>query len=301
MFGYVTPLKGEMKVKDFERFKCYYCGLCCQIKKNFGNLPRLSLNYDMTFLGLLLDGISPEYIKVSKHKCILHPTQKKIVIYNNEALSYASYMNISLVYYKFIDDINDDNNTLSKLKSYMLWPYKRKFPKAIESINSKIAQCLSDLSKLETSKNFSSIDEISHPFSNLVGIILKGYPGKLIDDSDKLRTTLYNFGYTLGKWIYLIDALDDLKEDMIKNKFNPINHLYNINNLDYNEFIEAIKPRMEFTILNCGYTCLENLQKLNLVRNRDILYNVIELGLMDKYLKVITNPDKTNESKRSDL
>ena len=225
MFGYVTPLKGEMKVKDFERFKCYYCGLCCQIKKNFGNLPRLSLNYDMTFLGLLLDGISPEDIKVSKHKCILHPTQKKIVIYNNEALSYASYMNISLVYYKFIDDINDDNNTLSKLKSYMLWPYKRKFPKAIESINSKIAQCLSDLSKLETSKNFSSIDEISHPFSNLVGIILKGYPGKLIDDSDKLRNTLYNFGYTLGKWIYLIDALDDLKEDMIKQEVVRKNHI----------------------------------------------------------------------------
>ena len=62
MFGYVTPLKGEMKVKDFERFKCYYCGLCCHIKKQFGNIPRIALNYDMTFLGLLLDALSPDEV-----------------------------------------------------------------------------------------------------------------------------------------------------------------------------------------------------------------------------------------------
>ena len=301
MFGYVTPLKAEMKVKDFARFKCYYCGLCCHIKKEFGNIPRMSLNYDMTFLGLLLDGLNPDELNVSSHRCALHPAEKKLVISNNKALSYAAAMNISLFYYKLLDDVNDDENLKSKFFSLILSPYKKKFSSSIIKINDDIKQCLNKLSTLEDNKSFTSIDEICDPFSNLVGIILRDYPYKLIDDSEELRNTLYNLGYSIGKWIYLIDALDDLKSDMEKGKFNPINFLYNKDSLVYDKFIEFIKPKIEFTILNCGYSAKENLEKLQLNRNEDILYNIIELGLMDKYVNVAKHPKSTNETKRSDL
>jgi len=301
LFGYVTPLKAEMKVKDFARFKCYYCGLCCHIKKEFGNIPRMSLNYDMTFLGLLLDGLNPDELKVSSHRCALHPAEKKLVISDNKALSYAAAMNISLFYYKLLDDVNDDKNLKSKFFSLILSPYKKKFSSSIIKINDDIKQCLNKLSTLEDNKSFTSIDEICDPFSNLVGIILRDYPYKLIDDSEELRNTLYNLGYSIGKWIYLIDALDDLKSDMEKGKFNPINFLYNKDSLVYDKFIEFIKPKIEFTILNCGYTSKENLKKLQLNRNKDILYNIIELGLMDKYIIITKNPESANETKRRDL
>jgi hypothetical protein len=301
LFGYVTPLKAEMKVKDFARFKCYYCGLCCHIKKEFGNIPRMSLNYDMTFLGLLLDALNPEDLEVSSHRCALHPTEKKIVIANNKALSYAASMNISLFYYKLLDDVNDDKNFKSKFFSIVLSPYKRKFASSIIKINNDIKKCLNNLSILENNKTFNSIDEICDPFSNLVGIILRDYPFELINDSTELRNTLYNLGYSIGKWIYLIDALDDLKADMEKEKFNPINFLYNKDFLPYDKFIEFIKTKIEFTILNCGYSAKENLEKLQLNRNEDILYNIIELGLMDKYVNVAKHPKSTNETKRSDL
>jgi len=301
LFGYVTPLKAEMKVKDFARFKCYYCGLCCHIKKEFGNIPRMSLNYDMTFLGLLLDALNPEELEVSSYRCSLHPTEKKIVIANNKALSYAAAMNISLFYYKLLDDVNDDKSFKSKFFSIVLSPYKRKFGDSIVKINNDIKQCLNNLSILEDNKTFNSIDEICDPFSNLVGIILRDYPFELINDSPELRNTLYNLGYSIGKWIYLIDALDDLKADMEKGKFNPINFLYNKDFLTYNRFIEFIKTKIEFTILNCGYSAKENLEKLQLNRNEDILYNIIELGLMDKYVNVTKHPESTNETKRSDL
>lgn len=301
MFGYVTPLKAEMKIKDFARFKCYYCGLCCHIKKEFGNIPRMALNYDMTFLGLLLDALSPDELEVSHHRCILHPTEKKVVIINNKALTYAASMNISLSYYKILDDVNDDKDLKSKFLYTILSPYTKKFSQSIIQINSKIQSNLNELSNLESNKSFSSIDEICHPFSNLVGIIFRDYPYKLIDDSDDLRSTLYSLGYSIGKWIYLIDALDDLKSDMINKKFNPINFLYNKNLLLYDEFIEIINKKIEFTILNCGYSCKENLEKLNLNKNRDILYNIIELGLMDKYTNVTKHPESTNETKRRDL
>lgn len=301
MFGYVTPLKEEMKVKDFARFKCYYCGLCCHIKKEFGNIPRLALNYDMTFLGLLLDALSPDELEVSHHRCSLHPAEKKPVIINNKALSYSSAMNVALSYYKLLDDVNDDKNLKSKFLSTILSPYTKRFSSPIIEINDKIKKSLNKLSILENNKSFNYIDEICDPFSNLVGIILRDYPYKLTNDSAELRTTLYNLGYSIGKWIYLIDALDDLKSDMEKEKFNPINFLYNKDSLTYEKFIELIRSRIEFTILNCGYNCKENLDKLNLNRNKDILYNIIELGLMDKYVSVSKHPESTNETKRRDL
>lgn len=301
LFGYVTPLKGELKVKDFSRFKCYYCGLCCHIKNQFGNIPRLSLNYDMTFLGLLLDGLNPDEVEVSSHRCILHPGEKKMVISNNKSISYAAYINIALFYYKLVDDVEDDKTLKSKISASILSPYRKKIPPSVMKTDFEIKKCLTVLSELEQNKSFSSLDEICDPFSRLVGTVLKNYPYELTDDSDNLRNTLYTLGYSIGKWIYLIDALDDLKKDMEQNKFNPINFLYNKDNMIYDDFIESIKSRIEFTILNCGYSIKENLMQLDLKRNKDILYNIVELGLMDKYIKVINHPDNTNETKRSDL
>ena len=124
---------------------------------------------------------------------------------------------------------------------------------------------------------------------------MKECPFKLVNDSEELRNNLYNFGYTLGKWIYLIDAFDDLEDDIKKQKFNPINHLYNKENYSFNELLPLIKERLEFSILNCSYNCNEILKLLPLKRNEDILKNILELGMMDKYLKI---SNKTCENKK---
>lgn len=293
MFGYVTPLKNELKVKDFDIFKYYYCGLCYEIKKNFGNIPRITLNYDMTFLAVLIDSLNDNDLNLNEIRCLFHPIYKRTLLYNSNALSYASFMNISLTYYKLLDDAEDDCSLKSKLEAFFLLQYKKKFPKSINSINTKIKINLSTLSSLEKNKSFNSIDEICNPFSTLVGYIFKDYPYTLKDDSYTLRNTLYTLGYSLGKWIYLIDALDDLKDDMKKNKFNPINFLYNKNNLTYTELIKLIKPKMEFLILSCACCCKDNLSKLILYKNQDILKNTLELGLIHKYNLIINNLDDT--------
>ena len=289
MFGYVTPLKPELKIREYEFFRSYYCGVCMHIKENFGNLPRLTLNYDMTFLGLLLDGLHKESPQIKFQRCMAHPLKNKPMIISNKSLEYTAAMNVSLVYYKLLDDVNDDKSLKSKVESLMLSPYKRKFNRNVTKVNDIIEENLNELSRLEKNKNFNSIDEISHPFALIVAKILEMYPENFEDDSENLRYELYNLGYALGKWIYLIDAMDDLKEDIEKKKFNPINFLYNKNNKSYEELLIEIKPRMEFTILNCGYNCRESLDKLPLKRNREILKNIISLGMMDKYEKIINN------------
>jgi Family of unknown function (DUF5685) len=297
LFGYVTPLKAELKVKDFTKFRSYYCGLCFQLKNSAGNIPRAVLNYDMTFLAILIDSLSIKEPNIEIKRCIAHPTDKKPVIIENHALHYAAAMNLTLFYHKVKDDIQDDNNIKSKVIERILYPYQKKINKSIDNINKIIKKNLLILTDLENNKNFSSIDEISHPFSDIVGSILKEYPNELIDDSTELRNNLYRLGYTLGKWIYLIDALDDLKDDILNKKFNPINFLFNDNNQSYDDLIPLIQERLEFTILNCSYNCKDLLSKLPLKRNEDILKNILELGMMDKYISILNN---TSEDKRSD-
>ncbi|MGL5351845.1 MAG: DUF5685 family protein [Clostridium sp.] len=295
MFGYVTPLKQELKIKDFNRFRSYYCGLCFNIKEDFGNIPRMALNYDMTFLALLLDGLSIDEVDFEFKRCATHPVKKKPTVIKNKALSYAAAINVALVYYKILDDVEDDKTLSSKLKLFTLSPYKNKFNNATKDLNEIISTKLKILSDLEDNLNFSCIDEICHPFSEIVGEILKCYPNELVEDGEELRDNLYNLGYTLGKWIYLIDALDDLKKDMENKEFNPIIFLYNKSNLSYEALKENIKEKIEFTILNCSYNCALYLSKLPLQRNIDILKNTLELGMMDKYMNVLNN---TNENKR---
>ena len=296
MFGYVTPLKEELKVREFNEFKGYYCGICFSIKDTFGNIPRGLLNYDMTFLALLLDGLSEEQYSVKQKRCFAHPSKKKPVIIDNKAIDYAANMNVSLAYYKAIDDKLDDKTIASNVKALVMWPYKRKFSDSIKDINKIIEENLKKLSTLEANKNFSSIDEICHPFSNIVGKILELYPNKIFNDSKEKRDLLFSFGYTLGKWIYLIDALDDLEDDIKKNKFNPINYLYNKENLSYDDLLNLTKSTLEFSILNCAYNCQTLLDQLEIKKHKNTLDNIISLGMMHRYT-IVSKKCKCNKQK----
>lgn len=291
MFGYVTPYKMELKIKDYEKFKSYYCGLCKSIKTHYGNIPRMSLNYDITFLAILLDSLNDEKPIYKKEHCIVHPIRKKIILQDNSALAYAAFSNTILFYYKLLDDINDDNS----LKSKLLCPIFKKsikkskleFQKLIKYIEDK----LKDLYNIEHSKQFNSLDEISHPFAQLTGYILSYYKS----DNNKVSTTLFNLGYNLGKWIYIIDALDDLEKDMKKNNFNPINILFNKESNDYETLKYNITDRLEFILLNCSRHCLSYLNELNLQKNKELLFNIFQYGMIDKMNKVFKRSDLTNE------
>lgn len=277
MFGYVMPCTPELKMKDYEKFKAYYCGLCISIKKQYGNLPRFTLNYDMTFLAILLDSIEEEKCKVEIHRCVAHPLKKKNFIVKNPAVDYAAFCNLSLVYYKLLDDVDDDNSISSKAKAILLSPYLKKFPKNLIKHTEYIKKSLIKLHKLETSNNPLNIDELSHPFADLTGFIISAYT-----ENSEYKNILYNIGYNLGKWIYIIDAYDDLKDDMEKHKFNAINASMNKDNLPFEEFRDSIKSKIDFILGLCGKMCFDYLKQLPMKTNLDIINNILQYGLLDK-------------------
>lgn len=89
-------------------------------------------------------------------------------------------------------------------------------------------------------------------------------------------------GYNLGKWIYIIDAYDDLKDDMEAKKFNAINRTMNKDNKPFEDLAKEISPKISFILSMCGQNCLHNLNELPLKTNQGILFNILQYGLLDK-------------------
>lgn len=290
MFGYVTPYKMELKIKDYEMFKAYYCGLCISIKNNFSNLCRMTLNYDMTFLGILLDSLEYSKHKYVVTKCIAHPMKKKPKVIDNRALDYAAFCNVSLVYYKLLDDYNDDNSLSKKFISMYIKKFINKSKEDLSPILVNIEENINKLSSLEKSQNVISIDELSDPFASLTAFIVSYYY-----KDENFYNELYDLGYNLGRWIYIIDAFDDLKEDMEKHKFNAINKAFNVENLSYEDLIIKEGNRIEFNLIMSANSTSEALDKLPINKNKDLLFNILQLGLMNKIETIKSRSDKKHE------
>lgn len=291
MFGYITPCKMELKIKDYEKIKAYYCGLCRNIKYDFGNLPRITLNYDTTFLAIFLDAFSKDKEKYIKKNCILHPVKKRVFLIDNEPLKYASTLNIILAYHKVLDDVTDDNTLKSKIFSSILKSYLNKIPNNFQNTEENIVEKLDKLYYLEKNKNISSLDELSHPFGELTAYTIMAYL-----NNKEYEDALYHLGYNLGKWIYIIDAFDDLEKDLKRNKFNGIDLILNKDNMPYDDFVVSIENRLNFILTSYARECSIALESLPIVKNKDILFNIFNFGLLEKMDKVFeTKRRKTNE------
>ena len=60
MFGYVIPRKSELRVREWESYRAYYCGLCKELGREYGFLSRFVLNYDLVLLALTADSLAGE-------------------------------------------------------------------------------------------------------------------------------------------------------------------------------------------------------------------------------------------------
>ena len=107
MFGYIVMNKPEIKMKDFDMYRTFYCGLCRELREKYGISGQITLSYDMTFVIMLLSGLYEPKTYKGTTRCILHPVRKQPVR-KNVMTEYCADMNILLTYYKCLDDWNDD-------------------------------------------------------------------------------------------------------------------------------------------------------------------------------------------------
>ena len=132
MFGYVTANKPELKIREFARYKGYYCGLCHTLLENHGRRGQMTLTYDMTFLVILLSSLYEPKEEEMRKRCLIHPAKKQYMI-QNEVSVYASDMNILLTYDHLKDDW-DDERKISGFLGMKVFAAKKKSPSRFRGV-----------------------------------------------------------------------------------------------------------------------------------------------------------------------
>lgn len=277
MFGYIIINKGDMKFKEFDIYHSYYCGLCDALKRRYGKAGQLCLSYDMTFVVMLLSSLYEPETEVGWVKCIVHPFEKHPVR-KNEFSGYCADMNLLFTYYKCKDDWADEKK-ISRLA------YGRLLRRAYRSVclrygekSKKIAALLREIGQEEKKQN-QDIDHMAGLFGEIMGEIFAVR-------EDEWKDSLKTMGYFLGKFIYLMDAYEDIEEDIRQKRYNPLRKKY-----DSTDFEEEIKTIL--TMMMAG--CCREFEKLPVIEHAEILRNILYSGVWYRYEMVHQKREQKQE------
>ncbi|MFA9462860.1 MAG: DUF5685 family protein [Velocimicrobium sp.] len=276
MFGYVMVNKPELKIKDFETYQSFYCGLCKTLKTSYGRRGQVTLTYDMTFLILFLTALYEPETKIKKVSCLLHPLNKH-TIRVNEISEYAADMNILVTYYKLLDDWKDDKSLKSLLASFLYRKKSNAIGETYKRQSTAIKSALQELFECEKRKE-TNIDVVCRCFGKLTEELF-------IYKEDEWEETLRKIGFFLGKFIYLLDAYDDLAEDRKKNHYNPFLLQGEINEQEYSKHILTLMMA----------ECAKEFEKLPIIEEADILRNIIYSGVWMKYEQLNHRKDTNDD------
>lgn len=268
MFGYVKINKPELKVREYEQYKSYYCGLCHTLKKEYGTVGQMTLNYDMTFLILVLSSLYECKDTVLSGRCKsspIKPVQKR----KNEITDYAAAMNIFLTYYHFDDDWRDERNKLSLAYREALHSKAVRAAKRYPRQAAVIKRELQNLSRMEKDGT-ANIDELAACFGRLMA-------GLFLYKKDEFAVHLYNMGFALGKFIYIMDAYDDLEKDLDSGAFNPFRGMNTDDGFD--AFVEnALNIIMA--------ECINAYEMLPAIKDEEIIRNILYAGVWQRYNQI---------------
>ncbi len=282
LFGYIMPEKPELKIKEFDIYRAYYCGVCKAIGKRHGQLKRMTLTYDAAFLSLLLCSLLKVETKLVRERCIVHPLKKSFVTYN-EIIDYSSDINIILAYNNIKDKWKDDSSKAALAGMAVLGRAYGKLTLEYPEKCAIIEKRLEELAVLEKDR-CASFDRAAEPFAKLMEEVLD-YE-KLDDEA---RQVLRWMGYNIGKWIYLIDAYDDLEADLKASAYNPflLHFKYEGGSEDVEAFKNRIRDKVEFTLLYCLREASKAFELLNADENKSILENILYMGMLSKTDKIL--------------
>jgi len=290
MLGYVTTEKQELKLREYEIYRGYYCGVCKSIGKRYGQIPRLALSYDAAFLAMVLASLTSEPDLVSKEHCIIHPIKKNTAI-RNDAIDYAADVMLILTWHKLQDDANDEKKASAKAALTLMKPLYTKIRKTRGILCDTIGENLREMAQLEKDKS-NNLDQVAEMFAKILETVFLSGPN--LADKDAQRV-LGRLGYHLGKWIYLMDAWDDLEDNIKTGAYNPLVYRYEYDGVESTmAFQERIKSTCEWHLLVCCEEMGKALDLLDIKKNIGIIENIVYLGLLRRTEKVLGKEDNSN-------
>ena len=289
MFGYLQPFREELKMKDYKLYKSVYCGLCRSLSKSYGLKSSLTLSYDCTVLAMLYMSLHDTPCSVKKGRCTVNPLKKcMICTCEGDALRFAGAVSVIMSWHKLKDTMND-GGLFKKAAAFFLRIFLRgNYKRALRNyplIDEYTAEMMKQQNEAE--KNDVGIDRAADPTATLISRLCIMFCPEKTD-----RKTIGVFGYHVGRWIYLMDACDDLEKDIKKKNFNPFKKKYN----------GDVKATMQYCneVLNMTAAQLVMAYELlDLHRYKAILDNIIYNGITIQQKKYTF--DRYNKKKTKDI
>lgn len=278
MFGYIAINKAEMKFRDFDIYHAYYCGLCKDLKERYGRSGQITLSYDMTFLIILLSGLYEPPTGDSVRNCVAHPFQKHAAR-TNEITQYAADMNIVLSYYKCLDDWTDEHKKKAWINSRLLRSKVKQIEKTYPEKVKLIRDTLAQISACEK-ENEQDLDKMAGLFGEIMAEIF-------VWKQDIWKDSLHRMGFFLGKFIYLMDAYEDIEKDAVSGNYNPFMTIKDHENFD-SECQNMLMMQMA--------ECCRAFERLPIVKDAGILRNILYSGVWAKFASVYNKRNKAGEN-----
>ncbi len=270
MIGYVSPNLPYLYLKDLRLYNSAYCGLCKSIGATCGQVARFTLNYDVTFLSIVLHNLLGVDITVNEERCVTHWFKKRPIAKRDQLTDEIACVNVMIAYYNVQDDVIDQGKHKSVYK--LLKKGYKKAVKRFPEYEAIFKRNLDEVHELENLKS-DSIDMVSDSSAKLLRDIVR----QLLKDKSTEYTDA--FSYNLGKWVYLVDALDDYDKDKKNGNFNVFLNAYGTfeNKM---AFISAKKAELEFIFSSVIHGIIDGIENIKFNFNDDLIRNVINRGLI---------------------
>ncbi|MGN1442663.1 MAG: DUF5685 family protein [Acutalibacteraceae bacterium] len=285
MLGYVKTYKPELKIKDYEAYRGLYCSLCRTLGRQYGIMSRLLLSYDVTFLLVVMLSVKNALPTFKKGRCPFNLAKRcNYCVDCSSFLSYAAAVTVLMFYYKVKDNIAD-SGFFKRLLMRMIFPYaahlRKKALKKYKRLDSIISGGMNRQAYTEANAT-DNTDRAAHESADTLGRIF------CYDDADNIE--LYRFGYSVGRWVYLLDAADDIEKDLKNKSFNVFVNRYRINTLG--DFNEDIKKEVEATLNMSRARALEALSNLKPEIFTPVIENILTDGMSASMNKVLKGKEK---------
>lgn len=268
MFGYVRYDLPNLLIKDFMLYKALYCGLCKSIGAACGQRARLGLTYDVTFLSALLHNMTGTDIRVERQNCFEHAIRKRPIAAVDDLTMELGALNTVLTYYKLADDVTDGSG--GRVKRAWFRKGCKRARKRYPALVALVEEFVAAQAAVEK-KRSSSPDEAAEPTAQLMRNLSVHF---LKEKSSSASEELF---YAVGKWVYLIDALDDYEKDVKKKRYNPFVFAYG--SMTRAELMQANGQEIAFLFDTLFYSMREGLAGVKFYFNRDLTDNVILRGI----------------------
>lgn len=281
MLGYVKAFKPEMKIKDYELYRGIYCSLCRALGRLYSPIAQLFLSYDFAFAAVLRLAAGESGCAFEKKRCPYNPARRCMICTGKQELDLCAHAVIITVYYKVIDNLHDAGFK-SRLAAALIYPAVRLMHSKAARLAPEIEKIISTATQKQTEtekKSHVGIDEAADSSARALGEIFSlGFEGER-------KNSLYSLGYMTGRYVYILDAADDLEADIKSGAFNPFKE-------EYSDIADT-EPRAEFArrvreMLNLTQSsALDALDSVEKKRFGDILENIVFDGLTFSAEKVI--------------